>query len=190
MAALATANNGVLITSGAGVPSISSTLPAAVQGNIIALGAVVTGSYALQTATIIGQTSNNAITAGNLGEQIRSAVARTTISLSNGTVANITSISLTAGVWDVSGIVQFSGSGITGTAYLMSITTTTTGSGTNADSQVQSPTNPTLLADNSLSIPSLRMTFNTTTTVFLTAQAAFTVGSVTAGGRISATRVA
>jgi hypothetical protein len=38
MAALATANNGVLITSAGGVPSISSTLPSAVQTNITALG--------------------------------------------------------------------------------------------------------------------------------------------------------
>jgi hypothetical protein len=37
---LATGNNGTLITSGAGVPSISSTLPAAVQGNITALGTI------------------------------------------------------------------------------------------------------------------------------------------------------
>ncbi len=38
MAALATANNGVLITSSGGVPSISSTLPSAVQGNITSVG--------------------------------------------------------------------------------------------------------------------------------------------------------
>ena len=38
--ALATANNGVLITSGAGAPSISSTLPTAVQGNITSLGTI------------------------------------------------------------------------------------------------------------------------------------------------------
>ena len=37
---LATANNGILITSSAGVPSISSTLPATVQGNITALGTI------------------------------------------------------------------------------------------------------------------------------------------------------
>ena len=35
---LTTGNNGVLVTSGGGVPSISSTLPAAVQGNITVLG--------------------------------------------------------------------------------------------------------------------------------------------------------
>jgi len=37
---LATANNGTLITSAAGVPSISSTLPIAVQDNITALGTI------------------------------------------------------------------------------------------------------------------------------------------------------
>lgn len=40
MAALATANNGVLITSAGGVPSISSTLPSAVQGNITTVGTI------------------------------------------------------------------------------------------------------------------------------------------------------
>lgn len=38
MSALATANNGVLITSGAGIPSIGTTLPTAVQGNITSTG--------------------------------------------------------------------------------------------------------------------------------------------------------
>jgi|GEM_PF-3178099 hypothetical protein len=38
VAGLATANNGVLITGAGGIPAISSTLPAAVQGNITALG--------------------------------------------------------------------------------------------------------------------------------------------------------
>jgi len=38
---LATANNGVLITSAGGVPSIGSTLPNAVQDNITRLGTVV-----------------------------------------------------------------------------------------------------------------------------------------------------
>jgi len=36
---LATGNNGVLVTSNSGVPSISSTLPSTVQGNITTLGA-------------------------------------------------------------------------------------------------------------------------------------------------------
>lgn len=42
---LATGNNGVLITSGSGVPSISSTLPSAVQTNITSLGTIGTGVW-------------------------------------------------------------------------------------------------------------------------------------------------
>ena len=42
---LATANNGVLITSGAGAPSISSTLPSAVQGNITSVGTIGSGTW-------------------------------------------------------------------------------------------------------------------------------------------------
>ena len=64
---LATANNGVLITNGAGVPSISSTLPSAVQGNITTLGTVTSGTW---NATILspsyGGTGNSSFTAYSL----------------------------------------------------------------------------------------------------------------------------
>ena len=42
---LATGNNGTLVTSSGGVPSISSTLPAAVQGNITTTGTVTSGTW-------------------------------------------------------------------------------------------------------------------------------------------------
>lgn len=45
MSALATGNNGVLITSGAGVPSIGSTLPTGVQTNITQLGTITVGVW-------------------------------------------------------------------------------------------------------------------------------------------------
>jgi hypothetical protein len=45
VAGLATATNSTLCTDGSGVPSICSTLPAAVQGNITALGTIATGVW-------------------------------------------------------------------------------------------------------------------------------------------------
>jgi len=45
LSGLATANNGVLITSAGGVPSISSTLPTAVQGNITSVGTITSGTW-------------------------------------------------------------------------------------------------------------------------------------------------
>lgn len=49
---LSSANNGILITSGAGVPSISSTLPSAVQNNITSLGTVTTGAWNANTMIV------------------------------------------------------------------------------------------------------------------------------------------
>lgn len=45
LALLPTGNNGVLITSGSGVPSVSSTLPSAVQLNITNVNTITTGSW-------------------------------------------------------------------------------------------------------------------------------------------------
>lgn len=49
---LATANNGVVITSSGGVPSISSTLPSLVQGNITSVGALTSGSLTTGFTTV------------------------------------------------------------------------------------------------------------------------------------------
>lgn len=60
MSALATANNGTLITSAGGVPSISSTLPSAVQNNITAVNS------AANTLTIGGSLKTFTGTAANV----------------------------------------------------------------------------------------------------------------------------
>jgi hypothetical protein len=61
---LATANNGVLVTSAGGVPSISSTLPNAVQLNISSLGTVTTGIWNATPVTVpFGGTGNTTFTA-------------------------------------------------------------------------------------------------------------------------------
>ena len=50
---LATANDGVLVTSGAGVPSIAGALPTAVQTNITELGTITTGVW--HGSVLLGQ---------------------------------------------------------------------------------------------------------------------------------------
>jgi hypothetical protein len=64
---LATANNGVLVTSGAGVPSISSTLPTATQSNITTLGTVTTGVWNASVIPLAYGGTNAALTADNGG---------------------------------------------------------------------------------------------------------------------------
>jgi hypothetical protein len=69
---LATANNGTLITSGAGVPSISSTLPSAVQANITQLGTVSTVGGALNMSSF---QINNVATPTASGDAVNKAYA-------------------------------------------------------------------------------------------------------------------
>ncbi|MEK7121770.1 MAG: hypothetical protein AAB857_03630, partial [Patescibacteria group bacterium] len=61
ISALATANNGVLITSATGVPSISSTIPTATQDNITRLGTIVSGVW---NGTAVDISSYTNLTAG------------------------------------------------------------------------------------------------------------------------------
>jgi hypothetical protein len=70
---LTTANNGALVTDGSGVPSIGSTLPNAVQGNITSLGTITSGTwngtaiadtYVANNLTISGGTVDNSVIGG------------------------------------------------------------------------------------------------------------------------------
>ena len=82
IAGLATGNNGVLITSGAGAPSISSTLPAAVQGNITALGTIASGVWTGTDIALADGGTNASLTANNGGIVYSTASA---LAILNGT---------------------------------------------------------------------------------------------------------
>ena len=138
-----------------------------------------------------GRNTNTAPSAGMLGEAIRSAVtAGSPVTLSNGTPANLTSISLTAGIWDVSAIGCINGT-LTGTLLYLDINTTSATLSTRyGDSQMSTPYMSTVVTYNTLTVPSYRISLAATTTVYAVMQCNFTVGTCTAFGRISAVRVA
>jgi hypothetical protein len=71
------------------------------DGGDLTTGGSITPS---QTAGIVGTTTNNAPSAGSVGEIIQSTVTGgSAVSISSTVPANVTSISLTAGDWDVCG---------------------------------------------------------------------------------------
>lgn len=139
-----------------------------------------------------GKNTNTAPPAGFIGEHIRALVDITApVSISpSGTTVNVTSISLTAGIWDVSIVMNFRGSQITqGTTAISIVSATIPGNAAEPDAQ---QTEITAVATNGvfpISIPAYRMTLSATTTVYLVAFAAFSGGTASAAGRISATRV-
>jgi hypothetical protein len=171
---LATANSGVLTTSTTGVPSIDTT-----NFQVLTTGVQMKGNNA-----------NTAPPAGFIGEQIRSAIASgSAVALTSTVAANVTSISLTTGIWDVSCIAMFTGTVTTGTGCSCSINTTSATLGTAGDNFITVPTNSTAARDYAITIPAYRITLGSTTTVYLVARSDFTVGANSVYGRISATRV-
>lgn len=143
-----------------------------------------TGSGTLQGS------KNTAPTAGFLGEQIRSYQATPQSLAMSTNVYNITSIVLTAGVWDIDCVIAFqAGASYVGTSLSGGIGVTTATFGSEADSYSNIAAFPVHnVTDSAISIPAFRLV-TTGQTVFLVASAVFSAGTINAFGRISATRV-
>lgn len=145
-------------------------------------------SVKINTTTQSGGVASGGVaqapSAGFIGEQISSV---TSGAVTSTVISNITSISVTAGVWDISCAAQVLPSvSITSMNLAISANSasfTGTGSG---DSLLQYGTAASSVLG--LSIPSFRVVLTSTTTYYLVQQSTFS-GTATAAGRISATRV-
>lgn len=153
--------------------------------------AVLANSPTIATPAISGVTSGANAAAGNIGEIISSSIAvGSAVSLTSATAKTITSITLTAGDWDVFGSIISNPAGTTTTSNLQAGLSTTTNA---------LPTPPSGYAlfggalgaglAASLTISSIQINVNTTTTVYLVAQATFATSTMTAYGAIRARRV-
>ncbi len=152
-----------------------------------ASGSSVKINTTTQTGGIASGGVTQAPTAGFLGEQIRANNSGGT-ALSNGTPANITSIDVTAGVWDISAIGQCIFSGVSAGISVGISATSATLTGNQGDQYTTQIVSGTALQP-SVSIPSWRVVLTTTTTYYVVMTAAFSTGNGTGLGRISATRV-
>lgn len=269
---LATANNAILVTSAAGVPSISSTIPSGLTvsssgdsvfniastsatgapfiqffrdtstsigfiqagtdnagsgtgdgllfANAIAAGPLyfyVGGTGTVQTINstnitstvqyiapsfapnttsgIIGTTTNDSAAAGSVGEFVTSNISSgAPVAITSGGVGeSLTSISLTAGDWDVFGVVVFGGAA--GTNFTQMYAQISSGSAAfgDASSQIsqQYPAGMVPGVNNTIgmALPTTRISIASTTSIFCTVQATFTVSTAYVIGRLSARRV-
>lgn len=140
-----------------------------------------------------GTNTNDSATAGNIGEVITASLASgSAISLTTAVTANITSISLTAGDWDVHGVVVLASAATTSTTLTASAISTTSATIPTLGSEgffIQAVTPTTGPATWSLPTGTVRLSLSGTTTVYLVGQMNFTVSTATAYGTISARRV-
>lgn len=147
----------------------------------------------LSVAIIPGVTTNSSAPTGYIGEYVESTVALgAAVSLTTGVVTNITSISLTAGDWDVSGVVLMDSGA---TTNITRVTAGTSSTSATADitkgyySHIHSGYVPGGGQFRAMPLNTSRFSLSGTTTIYLVALANFTVSTCTAYGTISARRV-
>jgi len=157
----------------------------------------ITSTAALSNKSIVGVTTNSNAAAGSVGEYISSSVlVASKVSLTSTVGANVTSISLTAGDWDICGNVVFEAAATTliNTAFSGINATSATipaAGGENDVGGIYSTGAGTLGAGVSpvVSVGSTRKSLASTTTIYLVASATFTTSTCAAYGFIGARRV-
>lgn len=140
------------------------------------------------TAGIVGTATNDNANAGSVGEYLSNTTTGTSVTTL--TAFNATSVSLTAGDWDVTGVIKWNPAGstvIAQTAAGISTTSATFGAtGTVASTPVvsNSPGGSYVLV-----APVARISLASTTTVYIVGSANFGTSTMTADGFIRARRV-
>jgi hypothetical protein len=157
-------------------------------------GAVVPVQGDYSTSLIPGTTTNDSATAGNIGEYIESIIASgSAVALTNATAKTVTSISLTAGDWDVSANIGLTGGATTTVGTIQgSISLTTNTTDLTVGRSVATYFNSATVFANTpiqLSVAPVRISLASTTSVFLVGFAGFGVSTLSAYGIIRARRV-
>lgn len=186
-----------LVNLGLGTPTGTVNVVLSTSPTLITpiLGVATATSLAFNPTTngIIGTTTNDSAMAGRVGEYIESNVLQASaVALVNATGKDITTLSLTAGDWDVEGNVCFIPANTT-------VCTTMFGAISLASNNVNSTylrgamTASSFTGDNSktpsVPAPIQRISINGPTTVFLVAYSDFSVSTCGAFGFIRARRI-
>lgn len=148
---------------------------------------------AVSVAALVASGTNDSASAGDLGEyQEAEVLAGSAVSLTTATPANITSLALTAGDWDVWGEAAFTLNAATTVSAVNGWIYTTSATLPTAPNKGAIATLTAVLttgATQCLPVGARRISLSATTTVYLSAQAAFAVNTMAAYGMLCARRV-
>lgn len=175
--------------------SANITIPAVIASGATITSPVLAGTATgLLTSTVIqGVTDGVAAVSGIVGQVVQSTLAvGSAVSLTTATAATVTSISLPAGEWYVNGQVDYRAAATTSITILtqgISTTAATLGAQDTFSRNVSTAFVPTASNDVGLPIRGQALSLTATTTVYLVANATFTVNTLTAYGTIQARRV-
>lgn len=155
----------------------------------------ITGLTAGAGNNIVGVSTNNSATAGNIGEEFSSTISSYTNYTTTATYQAITSITLTAGDWDLAAFVTYSSNSATITAAANAIfvisTTTASASGATEGLNIIYVPQAALLGTSKFTdtVAPYRVSLSGTTTYYLNTQATFTIGNPQFVGTLRARRV-
>ena len=166
--------------------TITAANAVTIPGTLGVTGTITPG----QTTGIVGTTTTNDAQAGSVGETVMSSITSPTNYPATGTFGDLTSISLTAGDWDIAAVTQQTTPGTMTGETRLGISTTSGNSATGLTigyNRLAFP-NATATADSGASIPMYRLQLGSTTTVYLKFFTEYTTGTPKALGTIIARR--
>lgn len=146
------------------------------------------------TKGVKGTTTNDNTATGNVGEYVAS-VTTSAVPAASGNYSDATSITLTAGDWDVSVLFDFLSNGATWTTFIAGIGTVTGNDGTgisvgDSASAFTIGSSSTSVTRVFLAVPAWRASISGSTTYYLKANATYSLGTPSYNrARISARRV-
>lgn len=155
----------------------------------------VNGPYTLTPegelwGSLIGTGTNDSATAGHLGEYVTAQlVSGSSVTLISGTATTITSVTLTPGDWEVSGVVDYDGVAASVTAFKTGVATTPGTFGAQDTFQNMPFIAAAWTDEFGHTIAPSRLSLSGTSTAYLIGEGTFSSGTVTAHGTIRARRV-
>lgn len=185
-----TFNNGASFAGVGGLDMGANKITSLANGTASSDAAAFGQIPVITAGQIVGTATNNNASAGNVGEYVSSFSALSGVFVTSAVYVDLTSISLTAGDWDITGIFYYS-------AASGPVASTQGGIGTaagnNAADLVLGDTllgaiGPTAVSDTSICVSDVRKSIATTTTFYLKVLAVYSGVAPSAAGRISARR--
>lgn len=129
--------------------------------------------------------------APEVGEYVTNVLtAANALALTTATAANITNISLTAGDWDITGVVGFDAGATTTSTYMQGGISTVSATLGALGTYFSNPFAVATTAEDAIEVcPTVRLSLTTTTTVYLVGRAGFAISTMGGFGHIRATRI-
>lgn len=137
---------------------------------------------------IKGASNGSAITTSYIGEYVTNSTSGFTVN--SGSAANMNAVSLTAGEWDIQGVVNVIPAATTVLQKIQLGVSTASATMAGLGSFVLVGWNMTNAGNPNVATPVVRLRFSTTTTVYIVILPTFTTSTCTADGFFRATRVA